>query len=677
MKNIRICLLALVILTASFFYCTSASTNLVIQSPDGHISLNVGLQQERPYYTVYYKNSLLLKKSYLGFKLDKAPPLVAGFKMRSSDRSTKHAKWQPVWGENAEVAEHYHELKIYLQQQDKLGRKMNLVFRVFNDGVGFRYEIPEQEHLKQLQISDEITQFNFGEDLTCWWIPANYDSYEQNYSQTPLSQIKAVNTPVTMKSSNNCYVSLHEANLTNYPGMTLKREKDEPFLLHCDLVPWPDGIKVKAKTTMISPWRTIQISDSAAGLIESNLIVNLNEPCQLQDTSWITPMKYIGIWWAMHIRTETWHAGPKHGATSKNAKKYLDFAAAHQIGGVLVEGWNTGWDKWGEKRAFDMVTPYPDFNLAEVSVYGQQRGVQLIGHHETGGDAEFYEEKLAQAFKLYQENGIRAVKTGYAGKIRPAGHHHHGQWMVNHYRKVVETAARYRIMLDVHEPIKPTGIRRTFPNMMTREGVRGMEYNAWSEGNSPKHTCIVPFTRMLAGPLDYTPGVFDLLLENTKHLRPKPESGKKPFRVHTTLAKQLALWVVLYSPLQMASDLIENYQNQPAFAFFKQLPAEWQKSVVINGEIADFITIARKAKAASDWFMGCITDEHSRRMDISLNFLDKGVTYRAVVYADGEGAHWQTNPNKLKIYSQTVTHQDKLILNLAPGGGAAVAFLSE
>jgi hypothetical protein len=506
----------------------------------------------------------------------------------------------------------------------------------------------------------EDTRFAFAGNHTTWWIPADFDSYEHLYYQTPLDLVFAVNTPVTMKTEGGLYVSLHEANLTDYAGMTLALVPDEINTLRTSLVPWPDGSKVKGSTPCKTPWRTIQIATWPGGLVESSLILNLNEPCVIEDTSWIKPMKYIGIWWGMHIGKYTWHEGPDHGATTANAKRYVDFASRHGIPAVLIEGWNTGWHRWGQEGAFDHVTPYPDFDIEEVVRYAKEKGVGIIGHHETGGDVTTYDRQIEFAFRLYRDLGIHAVKTGYAGKIYPRGQYHHGQWMVNHYRMVVEKAAQYRIMLDVHEPIKPTGISRTYPNMMTREGVRGTEFNAWSEGNPPEHVTILPFTRMLAGPLDYTPGIFDLTFDEYK-------PGN---RVRSTLANQLALYVILYSPLQMAADLIENYEGHPAFKFIKEVPVDWDETRVLNAEIGDYVTIARRK--GDTWYIASVTDENARALTVGLAFLEAGKTYQARIYADAPESDFESNPTAYEMREQQVTRDTILNVELARGGGQAI-----
>jgi alpha-glucosidase len=631
-----------------------------VRSPDERIEVKFALIDGTPHYEVACAGKAVVMPSPMGFTFRGAEPLDGGFEVEDTSEREFRETWTPVWGQRSEIENHYQELTVRLKEQAAPHRLMNIVFRAFNDGVAFRYEFPGQDGLKDFEIMSEETRFALAGNHTTWWIPADFDSYEHLYKETPLDIVLAVNTPVTMKTEDGLYVSLHEADLTDYAGMTLSRVKGEAYTLKTTLVPWPDGSKVKGSTPFKTPWRTIHISTSPGGLVESSLILNLNRPCLIEDTSWIKPMKYIGIWWGLHIGKETWHEGPRHGATTENAKRYIDFASKHGIPGVLIEGWNTGWDRWGQEGAYDHVTPYADFDLEEVVRYAGDRRVAIIGHHETGGDVTTYDEQIEFAFRLYKKVGISAIKTGYAGKIFPRGQYHHGQWMVRHYRMVVEKAAKHGIMLDVHEPIKPTGISRTYPNMMTREGVRGTEYNAWSEGNPPEHVTILPFTRMLAGPLDYTPGIFDLTFEEFK-----PHN-----RVHSTLASQLALYVILYSPLQMAADLIENYENHPAFDFIKEVPVDWDETKVVNGEIGDYVTIARRR--GDSWYVGSVTDENARALTVDLSFLKAGRTYRARIYSDAPESDFETNPAAYRISEQQVTRDTILSAELARGGGQAI-----
>ena len=645
-------------------------------SPSGRLEVAFLLVDGAPHYRVAYNDTEVIAPSLMGFKFKQAEPLDRGLEIDRVSMGTSDETWKPVWGQFSEIRNHYNEMTIHLIEKYPSRRRMNVIFRVYDDGLGFRYELPlgdkgtdaapetgspGDEDAVEYEITSEETRFAFSGDHAAWWIPADFDSYEHLYTQSRLSEVGAASTPITVEISPDLYVSVHEANLTDYPEMTLASIFKGGHTFKAALAPWPDGVLVKASMPFVTPWRTIQIARRPGGLIESSLILNLNDACKIEDTSWIRPMKYLGIWWGMHIGKYSWHVGPDHGATTENVKRHIDFAARHGIPGLLIEGWNTGWDRWGQKDAYDYVTSYPDFDLEEVVRYARSRGVTIIGHHETGGDVPAYEHQIDAAFALYGRVGVPAVKTGYAGRIFPRGHNHHGQWMVRHYRMVVEKAAEDGLMLDVHEPIKPTGISRTYPNMMTREGVRGTEYNAWSEGNPPEHETIIPFTRMLAGPLDYTPGIFDLLFEKYK-----PDN-----RVHTTLAKQLALYVVLHSPLQMAADLIENYEGHPAFRFIEDVPVTWDETRVLNGKIGDYVTIARRSGDA--WFVGSVTDECRRELSIGLSFLDAGIPYVAHIYADGPGADWQVKPAEIDISEREVDSTVTLTLDLAPGGGQAIS----
>jgi alpha-glucosidase len=648
--------------------------NLKISSPNKKIEVLVQTKSGAILYSVNFKDSILIKPSNLGLLLKNSKPLNGNFLISDFKITTKNTLWTQVWGENKIIIDNYNQLEVSLQEKVEPFRKMNVIFKVYDDGVGFRYQIPVQKNLDSILISEELTEFNFSKNYEGWFTPANFDSYEQLYQNKPLNEIENANTPITFQSENQVFVSIHEANLTNYADMTLLKNKEKDFSFKSNLVPWPDGVKVKTVTPMVSPWRTVQITDSAEKLVESNLILNLNEPNIIEVTSWIQPMKYVGIWWGMHLGTQTWTLGERHGATTIETKKYIDFASNNNISGVLVEGWNTGWENWGEKGAFDFVTPYKDFNLNEIAAYATSKNIQLIGHVETGGDADFFEENLDKVFMMYHNLGIKTVKTGYAGAIKTKGQFHHGQYMVNHYRKVIEKAAKYQIMINAHEPIKPTGIRRTYPNMMTREGARGMEWNAWSSGNPPEYYTILPFTRSLAGPLDYTPGTFDILFKNAKNRVKWNDLDDGTSRVNTTLAKQLSLFIILYSPMQMASDLIENYENQPAFKFVKDLAVDWEISKVLNGKIGDYVTIVRKDKNSDNWFLGSCTDENKRELKIDLSFLDSNKKYVAEIFADGENANWETNPQAIEIYSEEVDSKTVLNLKLAAGGGQAIKF---
>ncbi len=640
--------------------CTSMTERYEITSPDGDIKAFFLLDDGKPFYEVTFNDSIVIERSEMGFELADGPSLNGNFMIDEVMISSENRRWEPAWGESSSFRERYNRNYFSLKEKGEPGRKLDIEFRVFDDGLGFRYVFPEDSGLDTLLIQDELTRFRFNDDHSAWWTPGDYNSYEHLYRNTPVSGIDSANTPVTIELHDSLYISLHEANLTDFAGMTLKRDEEGTATLKSQLVPWPDGIGVKAGIPHQSPWRTIQVAETPGSLIESGLILNLNEPCDWEDVSWIKPMKYIGIWWGMHIDKYTWHSGPRHGATTERTIKYIDFAGENDIPGVLVEGWNKGWESWLEANSFDFITPYEDFDLEKVAAYAKEKGVYLIGHHETGANVPVYEKYIDEAMDLYRDLGIRAIKTGYAGKMKPEGYYHHGQWMVNHYRMVVEKAAARKIMIDAHEPIKPTGTRRTYPNMMTREGVRGQEYNAWSEGNPPDHTTILPFTRMLAGPLDYTPGIFEVLFNDYKEKE----------RVQSTVAKELALFVVLYSPLQMAADLPENYEGNPAFQFIKDVPVDWDETRVLNGKIGDYVTIARRAD--DEWYIGSITDENSRNFEFSLDFLKDDTDYKVTVYADGPSADWETEPYDVEIRELKVTSADTLEVRLAKGGGQAI-----
>ncbi|WP_289053705.1 glycoside hydrolase family 97 protein [Carboxylicivirga marina] len=648
--------------------------NKLLQSPDGEIHATIQLTNGKLSYQVMKDTELVIQSSALGFNLKEHGALVDGFTLIDRERTEMNESWTAVWGPEKKNVNRYNQAKLELKHEES-GIYMNVVFRAFNDGVAFRYEFPKQNGLEEFTITDELSEFAIVGNPKSWWIMADFDSYEKLYYETPVSEAQWVNTPITMRTNSGLHVSLHEAALTNYSGMTLKLKdggKINTFV--SELVPWADGSKVKTKAGMHTPWRTITISDSAAQLVESNMIVNLNEPCKIEDTSWIEPMKYMGIWWGMHIGTETWVEGDKHGATTENTMRYIDFAADNNIQGLVVEGWNAGWDKWGAKDAFDHVTPAADYDLEKVAAYAKEKGVELIMHHETGGDAVGYEALMDSAYSLCQHLDIKALKTGYAGGIYPRGEYHHGQYMVEHYQKVVETAAQYGIMINAHEPIKPTGKRRTWPNMMTREGVRGMEWNAWSDGNPPSHTVTIPFTRMLGGPVDYTPGTFDLMLKNFADERVSWNTDDiSKTRTHTTLAKQLALFVILYSPMQMASDVVNNYINHPAFAFIANADIDFDETRVLNGEVGQYITTARRT--GNNWLIGSATNEKARDINIKLDFLEQNKAYEATIYADKEGSDWQNNPEQYTISKQTVKHGDKLSMKLAAGGGQAISII--
>jgi len=639
------------------------SDNLLVNSPDKTIEVKIQLQRGKIFYLISKSGKAVIAPSALGLKFSNIPDMNGNFSLISSARATFDTTWKQPWGEQLWVRNHYNEL--ILDLKDNFNRKLQLIFRVFNDGVGFRYHIPAQLGVDSLIIMDELTEFNFSSDEKAWWIPVHRENsyYESIYRLTPISQIDTANTPITFELSNGLYLAIHEANLTDYASMTLQKMPTNGFV-SC-LIPWSTGVKVYAKAPLSTPWRILIIGNTPGELVTSTLMLNLNEPCAISDLSWVKPAKYIGIWWAMHLGNYTWSQGANHGATTANTIRYIDFAAKHGFDGVLVEGWNYGWDgKWYEDgSAFKFTQPYPDFDLEYLAQYAGSKNIQLIGHHETGGAVSNYERQMEEAFQLYNRLGIHYVKTGYVNKYLDGKEWHDSQYGVRHYRKVVELAAKYKINIDNHEPIKPTGLCRTYPNLMTQEGARGQEYDAWSPdgGNPPSHTTILPFTRMIAGPFDFTPGTFNF----TNPAHPKT-------RVQTTLAKQLALFVVIYSPLQMASDLPENYEGKPAFEFIKRVPCDWEKTLVPQAKIGEYVVMVRKDRNSDKWYIGAITNEQSRELTLKLDFLDSNVQYTAHIYADGDDADWKDNPYSIKIYTIPVKAQDELPLKMAAGGGVAI-----
>jgi alpha-glucosidase len=614
--------------------------------------------------------------SRLGFAFRGASPLGAGVAIVDTSRSSVDTTWTQPWGEVARVRDRHRELRVTLEERATPRRRFVVVVRAFDDGVAFRYELPAQPALGDFEIADELTEFAMADDAKAWWIPANrpaMDRYEMLYASSPVSMLDTVRTPLTMEFQGGPAVAIHEAALEDYAGMDLAyvgRNVTERTL-RVALAPWADGVKVRGRTPFATPWRTIQLADDAAGLVPSVLGLNLNPPSRIADTRWIAPMKYDGIWWGMHAGRYTWHSGPKHGATTANAKAYVDFAASSGLAGTLVEGWNVGWDgDWigTYGRDFSFTTPYPDYDLRAVAAYAKARGVSLIVHNETAMGIASYERQLDSAFALYRSLGVSAIKTGYVNDRTADGHAHTGQFMVRHHRHVIETAARYGITVNAHEPIMDTGERRTWPNMLSREGARGMEYNAGGGGNPPEHETILFFTRLLAGPMEYTRGIFDITLERATGTARAPEQS----RVRTTLAKQLALYVVLWSPVQMAADLPENYAAQPAWKFIRDVAVDWDTTRVVGGAIGDFVVVARRAKGTGEWFVGAITDERARTLTLPLDFLPRGRAYVAEVYADAPGADWLANPKAIAISSRTVTSATRLRLALAPGGGQAI-----
>ena len=649
-----------------------AETSAQVNSPGKVLVVVVSVDGGgKPSYSVLRNGKPVIAPSKLGFLLTNGPKLDRNFALVSTATRSADATWEQPWGERRYVRNHYNELRVSLKETKDLQRALDVVFRVYDDGIGFRYEFPDQAALKDVAIAEELTEFEVADPATAWWIPAGeWNRYEYLYRKTPLAEVGQAHTPMTVRTRDGLHIAFHEAALVDYSALWLRRVEGQR--LRATLSPSSTGAKVQRQAPFTTPWRTLQIADSAGGLYMSDLILNLNEPNKLGDVSWFKPFKYVGIWWGMHLDVETWHSGPKHGATTENAKRYVDFAAKHGFRGVLIEGWNLGWDgDWFANGAdFNFTQAYPDFDIEAVAAYAKSKGVHLIGHHETGGNIAVYEPQLEAALDLYQRLGIDSVKTGYvadAGGIQARGDDgkihfewHDGQVMSRHHLKVVTEAAKRHIAINPHEPIKDTGLRRTYPNWVAREGARGMEYNAWgSPPNPPEHEANLVFTRMLSGPMDFTPGVLSL-------------QGKRQ-KLQSTLAKQLALYVVLYSPIQMAADLPENYEaNLAPFQFIKDVPTDWADTRVLNGEVGDFATLARKDRNSDDWYIGAVTDEQARVLSVKLDFLTPGKRYRAQIYRDGPTADWNGNARDIVIEEATVSSRDSLSLSLAPGGGQAV-----
>ena len=675
-----------------------------VQSPSKSLTVNFGLDNEgKPNYSVTLKDKKLVNQSFLGLKLKDGTDFTKGFTVENSNTSTFDEVWKPVLGEQSSIRNNYNELVINLIQK-KSEKRLTIVFRVFDEGVAFRYSFPKQPNLNYFVISDEVSEFNLPGNHKAFWIPGDFDSQEYEYNETLLSDIDTqklnlnngigvksisgkhvVQSPLMMKSTDGVYLNIFEAAVVNYPVMHLNLDT-KTFSFTSLLVPNAIGDKAYLRTPSVSPWRTIMISADARDLLNSKMILNLNEPSKIDDTSWIKPMKYVGIWWEMHVGKSTWDyagsqnaqntesreliASGKHGATTENTKRYIDFAAKHGFDGVLVEGWNVGWEDWfgnWKEDVFDFVTPYPDFDLKVVNDYAKSKGVKMIMHHETSGSVANYERHLDRAMDLMKQYGYPAVKSGYVGKIIPRGEFHDGQTMVNHFNFVAKRMADNKLMVNSHESSRPTGYHRTYPNYIAAEAARGNEFNAWSNGNPPMHETILPFTRLLGGPMDYTPGIFEIKMSFY-------DKTKKE-QVHTTLAKQLALYVTMYSPLQMAADLPENYEKHlDAFQFIKDVPADWQESRYIEAEPGDYITVARKDKNSEKWFLGAITDENARQTEIKLDFLSPNKKYEAVIYQDGKDADWENNPKSYAIKTIQVTSKSKIKLLLAKGGGTAISF---
>jgi len=648
-----------------------------VSSPSGALKVDITISPEgRVGYTVSREGKPVIAESRLGFLFTDAPEMLRNFVFAGQSSRSFDETWEQPWGEYRTIRNRYNEMTVSFDEKNWDKRRMTVVFRVYDDGIGFRYQLPQQAKLSHANIADELTEFNIAEPGDAWWDPAfEWNREEYLYNRTPIEQIGTAQTPLTVRTASGLHLSFHEAALVDYSAMDLRRVGGRT--LKAVLTPSSTGPKVSRDTPLATPWRVIMIAPDAPSLYRSaQIILNLNEPNKIGNVSWFKPMKYVGIWWDMHLDRKTWNSGPKHGATTEYTKRMIDFAAKNGFGGVLVEGWNKGWDSdwFGQGDAFSFTEAYPDFDIAELARYAKSKGVGLIGHHETAGNIANYEKQLEPALDLYQRLGIHAVKTGYvadAGGIQALGadgkihfEWHEGQVMVNHHLKVVTEAAKRHIAVNPHEPVKDTGLRRTYPNWVAREGQRGMEYNAWGEPkNPPEHEANLAFTRLLGGPMDFTPGILSL-------------TGKNNTQILSTLAKQLALYVTIYSPIQMAPDLIENYEANPqTFKFIKDVAVDWDDTRMLAGEVGDLAVFARKARGSDLWFVGAVGDEQERRFEVALDFLKPGQRYRAEIYRDGDDADYRTNPRSIVIEQKTLTSKDRLAMRLAPGGGAAIRFV--
>lgn len=677
----------------------------VLTSPDGNLVMDFHLSDgDVPVYSLTYKGKEVIKESRMGFQIRPSYEFDRNFRIVETREGASDTTWEPVWGQNSEIRDNHKELFVALEQKTT-GWLLNIRFRLFDDGLGFRYEFPVQKELRHFTINEEVTEFQLAGNHKAFWIPADYDTNEFQITTSKLSEVPqlidkardealackspspnlAVQTPLMLKSDNGLYINIHEAALVNYPAMHLNLNP-ENYLMSAHLTPDKNGTKGYIQTGSTSPWRTIVVSDDARDILASNLIVNLNEPCKLEDTSWIKPVKYVGVWWEYFTgggstwaytdtqdivigKTDYTQLKPNghHGANTAHVKEYIDFAAKHGFDAVLVEGWNEGWEDnyaYAKEFIYSFTKAYPDFDVKELQRYAASKGVKIIMHHETTSSVADYERQMHDAFRFMKKNGYDAVKTGYVGPIIPRSEHHDGQWMVNHYNRVAETAAQYKIMVDSHEAVRPTGMYRTYPNWIAQESARGTEFESFN-GIRPDHQTILPFTRLMGGPMDYTPGIFEGDLS---------VYGSNKAKLGTTLVKQLALYVTMYSPLQMAADLYQNYEKYPdAFQFIKDVAVDWDHTYILEAEPGDYITIARKAKGKNEWFVGGITDENSREAVIDLSFLPAGKKYQATIYADGKSADWRTNPKEYVISTRKVNHKTKLKQKLAPSGGVAIS----
>jgi glucan 1,4-alpha-glucosidase len=693
------------LLTALLAICISlsASSQLFSDSPYGNVHLDVALSTEgKMTYSVKYKKKLVIGNSELGFKLKSPDKSLSNFRILKVLSASADNTWKPVWGEESNIRNNYKQLILQLEDRNNSGIRVDIIFRLFEDGVALRYEFPKQDSLNHFIIEEELTQFAMQGNHKTFWIPGDYDTNEFTYYTSPLSEVdasggglaqeihaktffdkNAVQTPLMMKSADGLYINIHEAALVNYPAMDLIVDKSN-YTLRSTLVPDAVGNKAYLQAPAKTPWRTIIVSDQAKDILMSRMILNLNEPATIKDVSWIKPQKFVGVWWEMHVGKSSWdYSGSQvgsqqstkvpHGANTANVKKYIDFASKYGFDGVLVEGWNAGWEDWfgqWKEDVFDFVTPYPDFNVKELSAYAKAKGVKIIMHHETSSSVTNYERWMDTAYRFMKKYGYNSVKTGYVGRIIPRGEHHDGQWMIRHYERVAKKTASYNIMVDMHESVRLTGLHRTYPNWLASEAARGNEFNAWSIGNPPDHETILPFTRLIGGPMDYTPGIFKIKMSSY--------DPKKKEQVHTTLAKQLALYITMYSPLQMAADLPENYESKKdAFQFIRDVAVDWDRTEVLEAEPGDYITIVRKAKGKNNWFAGAITDETARTATINTSFLDKNKTYLATIYRDADDAHWQNNPEAYTIEKKTVRAGETIQVKLAAGGGCAISFIEQ
>lgn len=676
----------------------------VVTSPNGIVSIDFQLKNGIPTYKVDYKGKPVIKESRLGLELRDGKNLMDGFEQLNATTSTFDETWQPVWGEVKEIRNHYNELLAELKQPST-DRYMNIRFRVYDDGVGFRYEFPQQKNLVYFVIKEEHSQFVMTGDHTAWWIPGDYDTQEYDYTESKLSEIRSllpnavtsnasqtvfsptgVQTSLQMKTDEGLYINLHEAALVDYSCMHLNLD-EKNLVFESWLTPDADGFKGRLQAPCHSPWRTVMVSDDARDILSSHLILNLNEPCKIEDTSWIKPVKYMGVWWEMIAGGKPWSytndipsvklgetdyrkvkSNGNHPANTRNVKKYIDFAAKHGFDQLLVEGWNVGWEDWfGNQKdyVFDFVTPYPDFDIEQLNRYAHDKGIRLMMHHETSGSSRNYERHLEQAYQLMNKYGYTAVKSGYVGNILPYGEHHYGQWMNNHYLYCVVEAAKHKIMVNAHEAVRPTGLCRTYPNLIGNESARGTEYQAFG-GSKTFHTTVLPFTRLQGGPMDYTPGIFEM---NISKLNPNNSS-----HVNATLANQLALYVTMYSPLQMAADLPENYERfMDAFQFIKDVPVDWDNSIYLEAEPGKYVTVARKEKGTNNWFIGSATGDANHQSVISLDFLEKGKNYIATIYADTKDTDYKSNPQSYQIVKGLVNSKNKLKINTVEAGGYAIS----